>query len=354
MSRRRDHGQRPPGAIFAMKAFVTGATGLAGSHLAERLVELGHDVVALVRPTSDTGLLRKLGAQLAIGDLNDQPSIERGMKGADVVFHVAAKVTDWGSWAEFQRDIIDGTRHVLEAMRACGVRRIVYMSSVAVYGYVAHRGGIWNESAPYASHFLAWEHYAPAKIAAEKLALSYHDKNWVEACVIRPGWIYGPRDRASLPRLVQFLKGRMACCIGSGENPVALIYAQNLADACLLAASKPNALGRIFNISTDCQVTQRQYLNALAQGLGLKPVTRSIPLTVALNIARLSEFSARLLQQKEPPTISRYAVYILSNKAVFDCTRARQELGWSPRIGFEEGLAKTIEWFKAEYLNSRR
>lgn len=332
-----------------MKAFVTGATGLAGSHLVERLVEQGHEVVAFVRPTSDTGLLKKLGVHLALGDLDDQRSLETGMKGADVVFHIAAKVTDWGSWAEFQRDIIDGTRHVLEAMRACGVRRIVYMSSVAVYGYAAHRGGIWEESSPYASRFLGWEYYAPAKIAAEKLVLSYHHKNWVEACVIRPGWIYGPRDRASLPRLVQFLKGRMACCIGPGDNPVALIYAQNLADACLLAATRPGAFGGIFNISTDCQVTQRQYLNALARGLGLKPVTRSIPAIVALNIARISEFSARLIGQKHPPMISRYAVYILSNKAVFDCTRARQELGWNPRIGFEEGLAKTIEWFKAEY-----
>lgn len=332
-----------------MKAFITGATGLIGSHLAEQLRARGDEVVALVRPTSDTRFLQRLGVQMVLGDLSDEDSLRRGMVGADVVFHAAAKVTDWGPWSEFQRDTIDGTHHVLEAMRATGVRRLVHISSVAVYGHQAHCQGIWTEDAPYPTQFLAWEYYPAAKIAAEKLVLGYHEKRWVEASIIRPSWIYGPRDRVSFPRLVQFLKEGPARLIGSGDNYLPLVYAANVAEACILAATKPVAVGRVYNVSSDCRVTQRHYFNAVAQALGLRPVTRSLPTPVAMAIANLIEVPARLLGRKEPPVMSRFGLYIITSQGVFDCTRARQELGWQPRVGFEEGLARTIEWYKAEY-----
>ena len=332
-----------------MRAFITGATGLAGSHLAEQLVARGDEVVALVRPTSDTRFLQRLGIRMVSGGLSDQESLQRGMAGADVIFHAAAKVTDWGPWSEFQRDTIDGTHRVLEAMRATGVRRMVHISSVAVYGHQAHRGGIWTEDAPYPTQFLAWEYYPAAKIAAEKLVLGYHQKKWVEASIIRPSWIYGPRDRASFPRLVRFLKEGPALLIGSGDNYLSLVYAGNVAEACILAATKPVALGRVYNVSSDCRVTQRQYFNAVARTLGLEPVTRSLPIPVAMTVANLIEIPARLLRKKDPPAMSRFGFYIIINQGVFDCTRAREELGWQPQVGFEEGLARTIEWYKAEY-----
>ncbi|MBI3949303.1 MAG: NAD-dependent epimerase/dehydratase family protein [Acidobacteria bacterium] len=337
-----------------MKAFITGATGLAGGHLVEQLLVRGDEVAALVRPTSDTRFLQRLGAPMVTGDLSDQASLQRGMTGADVVFHTAAKVTDWGPWPEFQRDTIDGTHRVLEAMRATGVRRLVHVSSVAVYGQQAHRGGIWTEEAPYPTHFLAWEYYSVAKIAAEKLVLGYHQKKWVEATIIRPSWIYGPRDRASFPRLVQFLKDGPALLIGKGDNYLPLVYAGNVAEACILAATKPVASGRIYNVSYDGCVTQRQYFNAVAQALGLRPVTRSLPAPVALALANLIEIPARFIRQKDPPSMSRLGFYIVTNKGVFDTTRAREELGWQPRVGFEEGLAKTIEWYKTEYQTADR
>jgi nucleoside-diphosphate-sugar epimerase len=332
-----------------MRAFITGATGLLGSHIAEQLLERGHEVVALVRPTSDTRFLKRLGAQTLLGDLSDQESLRRGIEGADVVFHAAAKVTDWGPWSEFQRDTIDGTHRVLEAMRAAGVRRIVHISSVAVYGHQAHQGGIWTEDAPYPTHFPAWEYYPVAKIAAEKLVLGYHNKKWVDATVIRPSWVYGPRDRASFPRLVQFLKHGPALLVGSGDNYLPLVYAGNVAEACILAATKPIALGRVYNISDDCRITQRQFFNAVAHALGLKPLTKRLPLPVAMMLANLIEIPARLIRKKDPPGLSRFGLYLITNRGVFDSTRARDELGWRPKVGFEEGLAKTIAWYKTEY-----
>jgi 2-alkyl-3-oxoalkanoate reductase len=337
-----------------MKAFITGATGLVGSHLADQLVARGDAVIALVRPTSNTRFLKLLGVRLVQGDLSSQESLEQGMAGAEIVFHIAAKVTDWGSWSEFQRDTIDGTRRMLEAMRKTGVPRLVHVSSVAVYGHQANHGGVWTEDAPYPTNFLAWEYYPAAKIAAEKLVLDYHNKKWLEASILRPSWVYGPRDRASFPRVVQFLKSNRALLIGSGDNPLPLVYAGNVAEACILAAINPAASGRVYNTSCDCRITQRQFLNAIAQKLDLRPVTRSLPTPVALTIANLAEIPSRLAHKKEPPMLSRFGFYLLTNRGVFDSARARDELGWNPSVGFEEGLSRTIDWYKSEYRATDR
>lgn len=323
---------------------------MVGSHLAEQLVARGDEVVALARQTSDTRFLQRLGVPMVRGDLSDQASLQRGMAGVDVVFHAAAKVTDWGPWSEFQRDTIDGTHRVLEAMRAAGVRRIVHISSAAVYGRQVHRGGIWTENAPYATHFSAWEYYSLAKIAAEKLVLDYHNRRNIDATLIRPSWIYGPRDHTSFPRLVQFLKGGLTFLIGSGDNDLPLVYAGNLAEACILAATNPVALGRVYNVSCDCRISQRQYLNAVAQALSLKPVTRSLPIPIAMTLANIIEIPARLIRKKDPPAWSRFGLYLVTCKGVFDSTRALKELGWQPRTGFEEGLAKTIAWYKMDLI----
>jgi nucleoside-diphosphate-sugar epimerase len=283
------------------------------------------------------------------GDLCDRPLLERGMRGADIVYHAAAKVSDWGPWSEFKRGIINGTHHVLEAMRATCVRRIVHVSSVGVYGYRAHYGGIWTEDAPYAPEFLAWEYYALAKIAAEKQVLRYHQKRWVDASVVRPGWVYGPRDRVSFPRLVAALKEGPRLLIGTGENHIHLVYAGNVAEACILAGTKDTALGRVYNAGNDCRITQRQYITAITEGLGFEPVTKHVPASLAMNLARVAELSARLFRKKDPPSITRYGVLLLMSKAIFDSSRARKELGWKAPVGFEEGLAHTLRWYQDEH-----
>ena len=120
---------------------LTGATGLLGSHIAEQLVERGDKVRALVRPTSDTTFLRGLGAELVEGDLSDSASLRRAVAGADVVYHCAAKVGDWGAWRSFQSLVVDATANVLEACRQEGVGRVLHVSSITVYGHPKPRPG---------------------------------------------------------------------------------------------------------------------------------------------------------------------------------------------------------------------
>jgi nucleoside-diphosphate-sugar epimerase len=196
---------------------------------------------------------------------------------------------------------------------------------------------------------MAWEYYTRAKIAAEKLVHRYHQNKWVEAGIIRPGWIYGPRDRASFPRLVEFLKRGPRFLIGSGENCLHLVYAGNVAEACILAGTKEIALGRTYNASNDCRVTQQQYFNAVTHALELEPVTKRLPVSVATSVATLVEVGARLFQKKDPPPITRYGVCVITSNAIFDSSRARKELGWTAAVGFEEGLANTLAWYKSNY-----
>jgi 2-alkyl-3-oxoalkanoate reductase len=334
-----------------MKAFLTGGTGLLGSHIAEQLMSRGDRVLALARPGSDCRFLESTGAVLVQGTLDEAVSWGRALKGCDVVFHAAARVSDWGPWTEFQRDTIDATRNLLQAMIAAGVPRLVYISSVAVYGYRAHLGGVWSEDCPYAARFLLGERYAPAKIATEKLVFEYHRAGKLQAAVIRPGWIYGPRDRASLPRLIKLLRAGRARIVGSGDNRLHLVYAGNVAGCCIVAAEKEAALGKAFNVSNDCQTTQRDYINRVAQALDFRPVTKSIPTFLAMKLAALMEFSALLLRRTEPPPITRQGLYIINNRAVYDSSRARAELGWRPAIGFDEGLQRTIRWLRSVESN---
>src|SRR5437868_1284011 len=118
---------------------ITGATGLLGSHIAEQLRARGERVRALVRPTSDVAFLSRAGVELAIGDLQDPASLQDAVAGADVVYHCAARVGDWGRWQDFQREVLDATRNVLHACRHAGIGRVLHVSSLAVYGRTRRR-----------------------------------------------------------------------------------------------------------------------------------------------------------------------------------------------------------------------
>jgi nucleoside-diphosphate-sugar epimerase len=181
---------------------VTGATGLLGSHVCEQLIASGERVRALVRPTSDTTLLRTLGVELAVGDLHDRTSIERAVAGADVVYHCAARVGDWGTWSQFQKEVVTSTRNVADACRAAAVGRVLHVSSVAVYGHPRPRAGVVTEDEPLGQRAGPWEHYCRAKIMAEEVAR----QTVPHVTIVRPSWIFGPRDRHSLPRLLRALR----------------------------------------------------------------------------------------------------------------------------------------------------
>ena len=326
---------------------VTGATGLLGSHIVEKLRAAGQPVRALVRRDSDRRWLEAQGVEFAEGDLNDAAALARACQGVDAVFHSAARVGDWGPWEEFQRITIDGTRLLLDAAAAAKVRRFVHISSISVFGYYTDAITV-DESFPTGYGLYRWAYYSKSKIEAERIALNYHKQGRIATTVIRPAWIYGPRDRATIARLYRMVKEGRAKILGRGDNRLNLVYAGNVAEAAIKAAALPAAAGEVFNCSNDGDITQQQYFDMLADAIGAPRVKRKVPYRVAYTAGFVLEVLGHLFGSKKPPFITRYAVWLMGRLSYFSAEKARRVLGWQPTVTYAEGIPATIRWYREQ------
>jgi nucleoside-diphosphate-sugar epimerase len=325
---------------------VTGATGLLGSHLVEQLAERGERLRALVRPTSDTAFLRERGVELSIGDLHNPQSLRRFVDGADIVYHCAAKVGDWGPWQLYQREVIDATANLLDACKSVGVGRVLHVSSITVYGHPKPRSELIAEDEPLGQNHWVWDYYCRSKIMAEEICRGYPGA----LTIVRPGWMYGPRDRNTLPRVVKALRAGRVKLLGSGDNMLNILHAADAAQGTILAANHPDAVGQAYNLSSSGEITQRQLLDLLTDLLGLPRITKHIPLRLAFWVGFLSEVIGHVILLKRPPHITRYGVSLVGRSTGFSTAKARTQLGWRPRVGIQEGLRETLEWFQREHV----
>ena len=323
---------------------VTGATGLLGSHIVEKLRKEGQDVRALVRPQSDTSFIDSLGVEKAIGDITDPESLKRAMVGVKTVYHAAAKVGDWGPWREFVAISIDGTRNVIEAAARAGVERFLHISSISAYGHPDGEGLVLDETAPLGQNLHKWSYYSRAKVEAEKIVWQAHQKGDIQVTVIRPSWLYGERDRASMPRLIRAIKSGKAKLVGDGTNRLNLTYAGNEADGCILAARSPKAIGQAYNLCNDGIITQKEYMNKIASLIGAPPVTKTVPYKLAYNVAFMLELFGHIFHKKTPPLVTRYSVWLIGRKVFFSTEKIQRELGYTPRVGYDEGIARAVKW----------
>jgi nucleoside-diphosphate-sugar epimerase len=322
---------------------VTGATGLLGSHIVEQLAGCGHRVRCLVRSTSDVRFLRSLGVEWVTGDLAVPASVREVVRGADVVYHCAAKVGEWGPWAAYQAHVIDATANLLDACRAEGVGRVLHVSSITVYGHLPPRSGLFTEDEPLGQNLWIWDHYCRAKIRAEELCRKYPGA-WT---IIRPSWMYGPRDRNTLPRLIKALRAGRVRLIGDGNNLMNLIYVADVAETAIRAANHPTAIGQAYNLSSAGEITQRQFFDALTDLLALPPLQRRVRFRTAFWIGWLSELVGQAIRLERPPHITRYGVSLFGRSTQFSVEKARRQLGWEPRVLAPEGLRRTLEWYRA-------
>ncbi len=318
--------------------FMTGATGLVGGHAAQRAVELGHRVRALVRPSSDRRALEQLGAEFVIGDLEDRDALEKGVSGADWVLNCAAKVGDWGELAEFRRLNVDALRILLDAAADEGVERFVHVSSLGVYEGRDHHGT--DETTPPAANSL--DAYTRSKTEAEALVLSYFRERKLPAVIVRPGFIYGEHDRTVLPKLLLNLRRGSFAYFGSGEQALNCVYVKNLVHALFLAAENPAAVGEVFNITDGVPVSKRRFVSAVAELAGLEPPTRRIPLGLARLLANLVERVAKLRGAKNPPIINKARFKFLGLHLDYSIAKARRVLGYEPPYSFEEAIGRAM------------
>jgi nucleoside-diphosphate-sugar epimerase len=322
---------------------ITGATGFVGGHVAEACKARGLAVRTIARPGSDTTLLDRFGATVHRGDLTDRDVVRTAAEGADVVVHCAAKVGDWGPVEEFRAVNVEALRDLLEACRGRPLQRFVHLSSLGVYAARHHHGTDETEPLP-EGHV---DGYTQTKVEAERLVLSYHRENGVPVVVLRPGFVYGPRDRTLLPKVIERLRLRHLWYIGGRNRALNTIYVGNLVDAVFLAVEKPQAVGQVYNLTDGESVSKRRFIEALVKGLDLpKPRPVSPPLWVARLVAGWMERSARRKGATQAPALTQAGLKFLGYNLDFSIEKAKRELGYRPRHSFDEGMAQTVAWYR--------
>ena len=332
--------------VTTMNVLVTGASGFFGGHCVEAFTRRGDRVTAIVRPSSPCDLLKSLGAELRVGMLDQTDELRRAMSGIDVVIHAAARVETYGHWRDFERTTINGTRNILEAAVAEGVRHFIHISSRGIYERPARNGMLYEETCAYGTPY-RWSYYARAKIEAEKIVREANDRRRIAATVLRPTWLYGPRDTTIFGRVVNSLRAHRFRWIGDGQNVLNLVFVSDAANAVVLAATNPKAHGQIYNIADDeNSVTQRQFLSGICEHLDLPMPQASLPYGRAHLLGFLGECVAHATGFRIRPPVTRLSVLLLGGRRRFSNQKLRNDLGWKPTTSFKEGLQKTVEWFR--------
>ena len=331
-----------------MIQLVTGATGLIGGHLVRRLSERGVPVRAVVRRRgesgrADGGLAVRAGlpdgVELVEAELDDAGSLERAMRGVSHVFHCAGLVSDWGPSCEFHRANVEGTRRVVDAALAQGVRRFVHMSSAAVHGYRGKRPFV--ETSPRCDRGIP---YIASKIAAEKVVLEAIRTRGLHAVMLRPVMVFGPGSKHYVAEIARHLRDGSMILVDGGRHVAGLSYVENVVDACELAAVSDAPPGSAWSICDDSDVTWGEYIARLAAGIDAPSPRWSLPSSLLYPLAVASELAGRAAGRRERPLLTRMAVLELGTEQRYDIRRARDELGYRPRIDFETAMERTIRW----------
>jgi nucleoside-diphosphate-sugar epimerase len=335
-------------------ALVTGGTGFLGRHLVERLLAQGRAVTVLARRSALD--LEKRGVRFVAADLADAAAVRSACRGAETVFHIAAKVGVWGRGNDFFRANVLGTRTILAGCRTHGVRRFVYTSTSSVVYNGRDLSGV-DESLPLAATCPAA--YPLTKAAAEREVLAANTPE-LRTIALRPHLIWGVGDPHLVPRIIERAKAGRLRIVGSGRNRVDLVHVENVVDAQLLAEAAlaqyqlivdktgrpPDVSGKAYFITNGEPVVLWDWINGLLHALGIPPVTKRVSLAAATALGAACETLWRALPLRGEPPMTRFIAKELASDHWFDISAARRDLGYAPRVSMAEGLAELIASLK--------
>ncbi len=324
-----------------MKVLVTGGTSLLARRTAEALLGRGDQVVLLQRHASP------IDTTQVLGDVRDADAVAGAMNGCDAVVHCAAKVGVMGAWSEYHGVNVDGVAHVLHAARRADVARVVHVSTPSV----AHAGrSLVGAGADAAVTGRSGAFYAESKAMGERLAL-HAAGDELPLVVLRPHLVWGPGDTQLVGRIVERARAGRLALVGHGNALIDTTYIDNAASAMVAAldAVSPGApcVGTAYVIANGEPRPVAELILGILHAAGVHAQPRHVPLHVALGAGSVVERLWALGRRTDEPPLTRFLAEQLGTAHWFDPRPARDDLGWSPQVGIDQGLALLAEWFVA-------
>ena len=321
-----------------MRVLVTGASGFTGGHLARMLAQRGYTVRALVRTPAQAGAVAAAGIEPAIGHLDDRPSLNRASKDIDVVYHIAAVYRQAGlPRATYHMVNATAVGTLIEAAAAAGATRLVHCSTVGVHGDIEHPPA--NEDAP----LRPGDIYQETKVEGEQVARDAGHRTGLPITIARPSGIYGPGDR----RLLKLFKGiarRRFVVLGSGDIFYHLTYIDDLIEGFRLCGEVPAAANRTYILAGAEVTTLNELIRKIAHHAHVAPPSVKLPVWPFWMAGAACE-AIFVPFGIEPPLYRRRVDFFTKSRA-FDISRARAELGFTPRVGLDEGIQRTLAWYR--------
>lgn len=325
------------------RALVTGATGMLGSHLVERLLKAGVEVRALVRPTSDTHYLQTLPVEIVTAGGTDRAAIRQAVAGSHWVFHLASRF-DVGSafrtgegLEKYHEVDFHLTEDLLVASQEASVRRLVYASSVSVYSVNA--ASPIAESAPLDPA----SDYGRSKLAAEGRVRAYQQQG-LPTVIVRPCITYGPRDRHFLPAALRLARLPLLPLVDGGRNLIDLVYAGDVVELMWSASQSPVAVGKVYNAASGAPRPLRELLKDYRQLTGRAPRTCAMSAAAFERFARLTRRYLGRLAPGLESLLSPVGVSYMGRDVYYDVSRARTDLNYAPKVTFKQGVALSLAY----------
>ncbi len=329
------------------KVLVTGASGMVGYHAVKRFLALGHEVTAVIRSSSDDSALKRLSGKLQIKriDLSDERALNLAMSGIDVVIHAAGMVDPHARREDIFKTNVGCTENLVMAADLAGVKHLIHISSLSV---ITGQGDIHaaNEDMPL---LYCGEAYADSKVDAEKAISLHFGRTRTMLTILRPGFIYGPMEKAWMPRLIENLRTARAMLIDGGIKQTNVIFIDNLTTAIELCMLNPKTDHEVFNLTDGETVTKKELFDAICDGMGFKRIEREVPGWLAKAACETVSTIAPFLPESSRKNLSRFsraAFRLAGVNQGFDITKAENLLGYTQRMPFGEGMRITLEYFK--------
>jgi len=317
---------------------VTGATGLIGSYVTERLLQEGGVARAYVRNAAKAQFLESLGAEIIVGDITDGSALSRAVKGCELVFHFAGVIGNrFKPRSYFDAVNVEGTRVLAEAAVEKSIEGFVYTSTVGVYGLNAKADT--DESSP---HLLSKDPYCDTKLQAERIVRGLFHRRHLPCVIVQPSPVYGPRDETWTHYPIELMRTGKMVVVNGGKGLIQPIYVTDLVDGILLAARRGRA-GESYILSGPEVVTAREFFGYYARMLKRGSIP-SVPGWLALGLASVFECVSKVIHKPMPFT--RSAVRGTMMHATYNIDKAKRELGFNPKTRLEQGMAFVEEWLK--------